>query len=255
MELHTLNSQSGELIASYKIDQACLEVRQLEHYRWFHFGDNAIQSIINTKVPQQVCMPICQSMLLFLLWKKQPLSILNLGMGGGTFERFFSGIPQVNLTSVEQSAAVIKMAKKYFFLSEQQVHCQSAEQYLQQTTQQFNVILCDIFSHNKNEACIDQPSFYQNLAERIHNNGVVLMNIDPENEQNLVKLLLIISKYFSHIALIEFKNYKNLVLALSKLQLPNKEELLNLNKAGDNSANIDFSKAVSNMQFLPYKSQ
>ena len=157
--------QDGKLLYSKNIAGNKLEVRDSAHYRWFTFGGEVVQSLMNKKMPQQVMMPICQSMLLCLLWKKAPLNILNLGMGAATFERFFSDDPKVKITSVEKSSEVISIAKNFFELPEHAgTICQCAESYLQHNSTSFDLILCDVFNNQENIACLNQASFYQKLS-------------------------------------------------------------------------------------------
>jgi len=264
MDLLTLHAEQGHVVQRYCLDNEKLEIRELEHYRWFNFGDNTIQAIMNTQSSTQVLMPICQSMLLFTLWKSNALKILNLGIGGATFERFFNNQANVELTSIEQSAQVITMAKIYFSLPEQQyVHCQSAEQFLQQSTQQFDVVLCDIFTQKKNIACINQTSFYKDIARNLAANGIVFININPENEQNLLVILTMVRQYFTDVVIIEFKNYKNVVLVLSTIPIPSKQTLQAHNKhqnelntaQGTNTNHIDFTDYISAMHYLPSKNK
>ena len=207
MDFLTLHAQQGRIVQRYCLNNEEIEVREYDYYRWFHFGDDTIQAMMNTQSSTQVLMPICQAMLLFTLWKDNTLKILNLGMGGATFERFFNNQTSVKLTSVEQSKQVITMAKTHFSLSEQQyVHCQPAEQFLQQNTQLFDVVLCDLFTQKKNIVGINQPLFYQDIVKSLAKSGVVFINIDPKSEQNLLAILTMASKFFTDMAIIEFEN-------------------------------------------------
>jgi len=270
MDLLTLHAQQGRVVQRYCLNNEEIEIRELEHYRWFHFGDDTIQAMMNTQSSTQVLMPICQAMLLFTLWKNNTLKILNLGMGGATFERFFDNQANIELTSVEQSTQVITMAKTYFSLPEQQyVHCQSAEQFLQQNTQPFDVVLCDLFTQKKNIVGINQPLFYKDIVKNLAKSGVVFINIDPKSEQNLLAILTMASKFFTDIAIIEFENYKNVVLVLSTVPIPSKQTLQQYNQhlnelkttqetqqkaeQRTNTNHIDFTAYISSMHYLPSK--
>ena len=155
MDLLTLNRNSGKLIYREKIDDTYLEVREFDNFRWFHFGDDAIQSIIDVTQPTKLLSPIPQAMLSFLLWKNTPLTLLNLGVGGGCFERYFQYISDITLKSVEISTQVIDVAKNYLYLPKDHlIHIESAEVYLQNSQQKVEVILCDIFANKDNPASI-----------------------------------------------------------------------------------------------------
>ena len=58
-------------------------------------------------------------------------------------------------------------------------------------------------------------------------------------------------QYFEHAALIEFNYYQNIVLILSKVDLPTKEQLVLLNKLPDKLSNISFEEHISNIFYVP----
>ncbi|WP_286267673.1 hypothetical protein [Thalassotalea atypica] len=252
MNFSSLDKLNSQVIHSQEINGTRLEVRDAENYRWFNFGGSIIQSLMNKNQTEQVIMPVCQAMLMFLLWQDSPKSILNLGTGGATFERFFSKNQNVDITSVDNSAEVIDIAKRYFYLPNQvTTHCQQAEEYLTGCTQRFDVILCDIFSEQKNVFCINQISFYQRLSHSVSEDGIVSINLDPENEANLITILHAAGRYFSNIALIEFNDFKNIVMLLSFSQIPYMECLLKRNHMLKTAVGIDFSIFISSMHLLP----
>ncbi|NQZ82030.1 MAG: hypothetical protein HRT52_13530 [Colwellia sp.] len=246
MDLLTLNRNSGKLIYREKIDDTYLEVREFDNFRWFHFGDDAIQSIIDVTQPTKLLSPIPQAMLSFLLWKNTPLTLLNLGVGGGCFERYFQFISDITLKSVEISTQVIDVAKNYLYLPKDHlIHIESAEVYLQNSQQKVEVILCDIFANKDNPACLHDQDFYHNLQKNCTSSGLVFINLFPINEQNIVAIITLIKPYFDHVALIEFENYKNVVLVLSQQVLPDKSMLLEKNNQENNVAGIDFLSVIA----------
>jgi spermidine synthase len=245
MDLLKLNRNSGELVYSAEVDGTYLEIRELEHYRWFHFGDDAIQSIIDLTQPEKIQLPVPQAMLSFLLWKKSPLVVLNLGLGGGSFERYFHSNTEISLQTVEVNTHVITAAKNYFSLPQKlSIHIESAEVYLQRDHKKVDVILCDIFANQENPACLQDEIFYQNLQKSCINSSVVFINLFAIDEQHMVEIMTKIKVYFGHIVLIEFEHYKNVILVLSQQPLPSKDMLLTKNNGSDNTIGIDFSNVI-----------
>jgi len=246
MDLLKLNRHSGELVYGTNIDGTYLEVRESKHYRWFHFGDDAIQSIIDVKQPEKILLPIQQAMLSFLLWKQAPQSILNLGLGGGVFERHFQSNAEISLETIEISTDVIDVARRYFYLPNNlSIHIEAAESYLQRNHSKVDVILCDIFANQENPVCLKEQTFYQNLQHNCKDSAVVFINLFPINEQYMVELIINIKPYFNHVALIEFENYKNVVLVLSQEVLPTKSTLLERSLQRTNHSEVDFSNVIA----------
>jgi len=245
MDLLSLNQNSGELVYSKNDDGTYLEIRESGNFRWFHFGDDAIQSIIDLTQPEKILSPIPQAMLSFLLWKSTPLTVLNLGVGGGCFERYFQPLSGITLRSVEISTQVIDVTKNYFYLPKEHViHVESAEVFLQNNQQKSDVILCDVFANQDNPACLYDKDFYHNLQKNCTGSGLVFINLFPINEQNVVEIITLIKPFFSHVALIEFEHYKNIVLVLGQQSLPDKGLLTTENNQGKNAAGFDFSDVI-----------
>jgi len=116
MNFKRLLAKKHVVIYEEAIGESIVTVKETDEYRWFEFGGNVVQSLMCKKKPQQILTPVSQSLLLFLLWKKTPLKVLNLGLGGASLERTLEVIPSTLITSVESSQAIIDMAKRYFNL-------------------------------------------------------------------------------------------------------------------------------------------
>jgi len=252
VDLKELSQQDHKLIYSNEINNEKLEVREYQQYRWFTLGGNVIQSVIDLEHTNNLLLPIPQSMLLFLLWKKLPIKLLNLGMGAGSIERHLTKVPKVKVTSVEKYPEVILMAKEYFSLpSRQVIHQVSAENYLSDNEQKYDVILADIFYQQKNPEFLSYSNFYKSLFNSITKNGVVLCNFFVENKQRLIEVLTAINKYFKYIAIIEFKDYKNMVLIFSRAAIPLPKSLLDENYQQKLTSSIDFAPFIEQMHYIP----
>lgn len=251
MNLSTIKPDAGNLLYQELIDNKPLVVRELANFRWFHFGGESLQSVLDLQHPQRIVLPVYQSMLLFLLWKDNRLAVLNLGMGGGALERALSAFPDINVTSVEQSSQIIALARNYFLLPpETLVYVQSAQQYLEQNHNDFDIVLCDVFIEDKNSSCINERSFYQNLQKNMNKSGIAFINLSVENEQHLLDILAVIHQFFSYSALVEFTDYKNIVLIVSDMPIPGKKQLNANNKQGNNIAQINFARIINGLYHL-----
>lgn len=254
MDLHTLSPTLGVSLYNEQVFSDVLDVREFEHYRWFHLSSPAVQSLMNTAAPAQILLPVPQSMLLFMLWKKSPLRVLNLGLGGGVFERFFNSHSTIDVVSVEQSQSIINMAKQYFDLPEKTtVVNQSAQQYLKTQNEDNDVMLIDIYENKSVSSCLFHKNFYRDMNKNVTDNGVVFINLIVDSKKVLLELLGVVGDIFQYSALVEFSDYKNLVLILSRSPIPDKEQLVRLNNQGDNVANINFDAFIDSLHYLTTK--
>jgi len=249
-----LHSKIGKSLYRTYLSSEILEVREEYDYRWFHYGGDIVQAVIDTSNPENILLPVPQSMLMFLLWQKPPFHVLNLGMGAGTIENALSKLSCVEVTSVEAEFEIIKMAKRYFLSTENShiVH-DKAEEFLQVTASQYDIILCDIFFQQQSPKCLYRSTYYQDLKKKLSRSGTVFINLFPENEESLLHIMSVSRPYFKHITLIEFDDYQNIVLILSQVSLPTKEQLISCDNLPDKLTNISFKEHINNMHFVPVK--
>lgn len=226
MDLNKLQAKQYTIVHQQDDNGNLLVVKETVEYRWFEYGGQGIQSLMNIKSPEKILTPVSQSLLFFLLWKNKPLKVLNLGLGGGAFERTLATMSSVLLTSVEVSLPVIDMAKRYFKLP-QKVHvvCQGAEDFISTTQNKYDVILCDMFIEEKSPNFLFSGAFYQQLQKISLNKSVVIINLQAETDEQLLLALFEIKKSFPHIALIDFDDYKNIVIICSSHEIPQRERL------------------------------
>jgi protein-L-isoaspartate O-methyltransferase len=249
-----LNTNIGKSLYRTHLSGELLEVREQDNYRWFHYGGDVVQAAIDTLNRENVLLPVPQSMLLFLLWQKSSLQVLNLGMGAGTIENALAKLTDIKITSVEAELEIIEMAKRYFLSSgNNNIIHNNAEDFLRSTTQRYDMILCDIFYQQQSPICLYSSSYYQYLDEQLNRSGNVFINLFPENNDNLLRVLTASRPFFDHAALIEFDDYQNIVLILSKVALPNKEQLNSWDNSAEKLLNINFKEHINNIYYVPVR--
>ncbi|TMP40197.1 hypothetical protein CWB96_20505 [Pseudoalteromonas citrea] len=218
--MHHLEKDSH---ADYLIDEIIapndtLFVYENSNYRWLTFSDNIIQGVMSLTHPEQVVSPISQALMLFLLTEQSGYSLLNLGLGTAAIERglqYFHDKQQVTIqdcVTVELSEAVSHCAKKHFNFSANSLHTECAKHYINTTHSQFNVIVLDIVHTQYENDFLQQAPLWEKITQMLVPNGQILFNFNPYSEQGLIMLLKTIRPYFSAIDIIEFHNYKNIVI-------------------------------------------
>ncbi|WP_413692935.1 spermidine synthase [Psychromonas sp. KJ10-2] len=213
------------------IEQQCIKgekllVKESGRFRWFEYAGASIQSLMSLDSPNQIIMPVTQSFLLCLLINPKAVNILNLGLGGAALERCLANLTKLSLTSIEASQAIISMAKSHFLLPTQsQVICASAEQFVAECDQQYDVVLSDLFIGEQSADCIFEASFYQQLDQITTEQGLVLINLFADSEQKLTALLLTIKKYFPYLALVEFEDFSNIIVIASNVEITLQQQL------------------------------
>jgi spermidine synthase len=229
-----------------------LAVKENKHYRWFEYAGHSIQSLMSRDKPHHLMIPVTQALMLFFLFKKTPLRLLNLGLGGGGLERLLANFPDISITSVESSQDIIEMAKQHFYLPEKiEVVCQDAFQFVKQNQDPFDVIISDLFIGEKNPAFLFSAEFFQRLVNITTKDSVITLNIKAESNQHLFQVLSTIKTFFPYIALIEFDDYSNLVVVASKVMIPHQQTLQQnlINRAELAALNLEV--AIKHMVYIP----
>ena len=254
MDLKKLVAKKYTRLFEQNLDGSQLTVKETVDYRWFELAGNDVQSIMSRATPEQIITPVSQSLLLFLLWKSKPLKVLSLGLGGAAFERTLASIPSVLITSVEASQPIIDMAKQFFNLPKKvHVVCQKAEDYVQQTQTQikFDVVICDLFYAEKSPEFLFSHEFYGNLKNISADASVMMINLQADTDEQLLKALLAMKKHFTYLALIEFDDYKNIVLICSNVEIPEREDLQKRLANFKGVSFTDLNKVIPKIRYIP----
>lgn len=271
--LTTLLGPVSNTLYEHNIGVDKVTVKETEIYRWFEYGDESIQSLMDKDNIENITSPIAQAFLLFILMNDKvtnsclidnistdSINVLNLGLGGASIERALTSNNMINITSVEASETIIAIAKNYFNLPESStVFCQKAETFIEQCNHKFDVILCDIFVNSKNPPFLFTNKCYQQFKRISKENTQVIINSKIDDAKQLIDLLFIIKQHFSHIALIEFDIYSNLFIVCSNTKIPSKEKLhKNLKKITQNTylntlQHTELATVIENMRYIPHK--
>lgn len=222
-----LEADQSQLLYSGNIEDESIEVREWQQYRWLHIGDSSVQALMDLNNIDHIVLPNIQAMLAVLLFCPEPKSLLNLGLGGASLERYLnSKFSETAVRSIEFNKQIISLAKDYFNLPEKiDVVHDTAEHFLSSQTDSYNIVLCDIFVADKQDDCLYNERFYADINKCIDENGILAMNILPDSEEDVVNVLLPIKNYFGYIYLLQFSDFDNAIIFASRNKIPDKSEL------------------------------
>lgn len=242
----------GKTIFQHPFNEQTLKVIENSQYRWFTLGGNAVQAIMSKGQPNTCVLPVPQALLIFLLWRNSAKSILNLGLGAGGLERTLMHNHNFDITAVERQPEIINMAKEYFALPDNvKTIADCAESFLAATKNFFDIIICDLYQQEISPEALFTIDFYLNISKKLNAKGCALVSLSVDSQQQLVELLAKLKTLRLNLALIDFTDYKNIILIISKAPLPNKEKLSTTNKQKLNRTNMDFSHYIERMHIIP----
>jgi spermidine synthase len=245
-KIYDLSPEQSQVLHSEVVDNQLVEVREFEHYRWLQIGGSSIQGLMDVNSPDQILLPNIQALMASLLFCPEPRHLLNLGFGCGSIERFFNEkIPDLEITSLESTETVIRLAKEFFFVSKESCIVNDlADGYLANDKTIYDIILCDIFSDEEHPACLYEQGFYEKIFNRLDEKGVLAINLLPDSEEDVLAILLPMKNYFDHISLLEVPNHFNAIIYASNQRLPDPIEL-------DAAANNLFMRTHLDLRDLP----
>jgi len=207
-----LSALSGETLYSSHIPQ--IEICQLDGLRWMHFGDSAVQACMSLDAPHQLLLAYTQAMLAGLVFIEQPQRLLNLGLGGGSFIRFFEKTwPALAIESVDNSADVIALSREFFQVCEgSPLHCMSAETFVAAAEANYDAIFCDLYADNNHPACMFDEQFYGNCYQSLTAQGMLAVNLLLTDEAEMINLLQAVRKHFPIVVLMAVPDHTNTIL-------------------------------------------
>ncbi|AZQ85148.1 methyltransferase domain-containing protein [Colwellia sp. Arc7-635] len=247
-----LTQLQGEVIFQQTFDKQILKVFENIHYRWFTLGGSSIQAIMAKDQKHRSILAIPQALLIFLLWRENTQHILNLGLGAGGLERALNHYCAFNITAIEQQPEIIAMAKQFFSLPNNVISIAgSAQSYLAKKAGSFDVILCDVYQNEQSPDALFSKDFYHNISANLNDEGCALISINISSQQQLTTLLATLRSLKFHLALIDFTDYKNILIIISKCPLPDKNKLMIFNQKKLAALEIDFSPYIERIHVIP----
>jgi len=238
-----LSALAGEALYSSRIPQ--IEICQLDDLRWMHFGDSAVQACMSLDDPHQLLLPYTQAMLAGLVFVDQPQRLLNLGLGGGSFIRFFEKLwPALVVESVDSCADVITLSRKFFQISQRSaLHCMRAEAFVAKAEANYDAIFCDLYADNSHPACMFDEQFYGNCRHCLTSQGMLTVNLLITDEAEMIDLLQAVRKHFPVVVLMAVPDHTNTLLFALQEPVGDSEFLV---------SRVQQLQADFQLDFMPY---
>ncbi|MFK8047447.1 MAG: hypothetical protein AB8B81_03320 [Halioglobus sp.] len=252
-----VNAKAAELLYTEQGSNHTIAVYARDNLRWMRFDDSEIQSVYDRSKPWHPFASYCKSMLAALCFCPEPKRVLNLGLGGGTFERFFAAkLPNIKMTTVESCPTVIKLAKRYFQLpSKIEIIQSSGWDFVRSSQTKFDMIFIDLFDETGHLHCVEEAKFYEDLALTTTDSGILVIDISPQEQDALLSILLSIRAVFYHVHLCTDLESSNMILICSRKPLPEPAEALTRAAQLSHSMDIEFAGSIKRFSALPTPEQ
>jgi spermidine synthase len=143
--------------------------------------DRSHQSAISLDDPYESRIRYPDYMHLALALKSDAKRVLVLGLGGGAItKRFWRDYPGVTVDSVEIDPVVVDVARKYFWLPEDErsrVFVEDARRYVQSTDETYDIVIVDAYYSDSLPFHLTTDEFLRELKAVMAADGVVAYNV------------------------------------------------------------------------------
>lgn len=169
--------------------------------RSLYFGEDLLQSRMSLARPHELVLSYTRHMAAALFIQPAPAEILVIGIGAGSFIRFFHHhFPDCRIDAVDCSARVIAAARGYFHLPEEDrrvvVHCRDGLEFLEETTHRYDLILIDAFDDQGMAPTIYDTPFFLLCRQRLSEEGVVSCNLWSDDLQRYRTIRAVFAELF-----------------------------------------------------------
>lgn len=138
-------------------------------------------------------------------WKLfRPKEVLVLGLGLGSVIQIFEKKckEKMHFTAVDLDEACFYLTQKYtapkFKSSVEYVHA-DAESFILQNKRKYDLILFDVFIEDKIPVQFQSLTFLKKLQQRLHSNGLLLMNRLAQEPHQVMDTMKYIDEVFNHV--------------------------------------------------------
>lgn len=178
-----------------KVRYAPVTLSEQDGVRYLHFGTEWVQGAMRIRKPDWPELEYAQQMMAWMLFKPQPLSIVQLGLGTGTLTKFcYRQFPAARVTAIELNPAVITVCATMFKLPANDERLSVLEMDAldfvlnRAHTGLIDVLQSDLYDATARGPVLDTPEFYQACATCLKPDGILTVNLfgdHPSYAKNL----------------------------------------------------------------------
>ncbi|KAE9623129.1 methyltransferase domain-containing protein [Aeromonas veronii] len=197
MDFNLQAYQADHLLHLSVKPQRRLTVQENDQHRWLEI-DGVVQSAMSLANPATLCLP--HQRVIACLLPERPEQILELGLGGGDLTRHLSQRwPDARHECVDLDEEVLTVYQQFFQHQAHDgqavptLHQADALAFLEQSEQQYDLILLDLFSQDGNPLLLFQEQLYRALAPRLC--GTLVINLLPRTALELTHALTLIEQW------------------------------------------------------------
>jgi spermidine synthase len=238
----------GTCISSIAEEHGPIYVYQTRTSRILSFDGKIYQSCMKLNDINGLSLGYTQAMMagLFFIPIVKTATIMGLG-AGSMVKNLLSSFPELNVHAIEYREAVVKTAKKYFYLPDTDrlfIHIDDAVNYMKNTDIKSDIIFSDLYNSKGMEPKQVQSSYLRDCKNALNKQGVLVLNIchtAPKLREKLDELLEL--EFQNRLLSLEVEGGNTIVLAFKNdIPLMKRNDLLTKGKWLQEKMNIPMER-------------
>ena len=250
-----------QLIHSDYWNDHLVEIEDKGDLRSLYFGDRSLQSRMSLSKPHALVLSYTCHMTLPVLINPTPRNILVVGIGAGSFIRFFHHhFADSRIDAVDYSPQLIEAAKDYFQLPENNnisLYCADGRSFLQDnSSKEYDLILIDAFDDQGMAPTVYSELFFSLCADSLRPDGVISCNLWSDDRARLQEIKTNLAEYFTSCLYLPVPDRGNIVAVAmpfatpwSRIGLKKKEVAALTNQYGVNFRQLIEGARRNNLSF------
>jgi spermidine synthase len=168
-----------------------IDISEKNGIRYLHFGSHWVQGAMRIKRPFDLELAYAQDMMFGLVLRAKPepsttpswpRNVLQIGLGAGSLVKWcHRHLPETQVTAVEINPSVYAAARQFFSLPPDDdrlsVVLGDGVEFLQNSPQQWDLILLDGYDAEGRPGALDSMDFYTLCREKLSENGLLSINL------------------------------------------------------------------------------
>jgi spermidine synthase len=220
-----MNNNSSKVIHKEFHNNHLIEIRDTATQRALYFDTRHLQSAMSFLHPQELILSYTRYMLLGLLINQRPENILVIGLGAGSFVRFFHHYyPTIHIDGVDYSQHVIDLAKEYFYLPEAEdikVICADGDEFIKRpNNKKYDLILVDAFDDQGMAPSVYTESFFTSVSTLLADEGSISFNLWSSDKKTFSSIKRTLSNTFNSCLFLPVPDRGNVIAVTMNQEIP-----------------------------------
>ena len=212
-------------LSLFSREKVILEKESLYHHiviteqdgiRYMKFGNNILQSAVYIDNPVPLRLEYTKYFPLGLVFNRGTRRVLMIGLGGGAVPRYLrTYLPDLLIDVVEIDPLVAKLAKEYFYFSEDpycKLRIMDGRVFIKRSRKKYDIIYLDAYNSDSIPFHLTTKEFLEEIKQDLEEGGVVVANLWTSDYELYRAMVKTYGEVFSNLFRFKVWGKNNVVL-------------------------------------------